>query len=123
MHNTESVEFANMCMVRDGERVLVQDRRDPKWPGLSFPGGHVEHAGSAIEEFKAGMVLMALQAKKPIVPVYLKRRTHWYERLRIAVGQPIDIIARYGERPKMSEIEEIARLVREKEEELKALTD
>ena len=88
-----------------------------------FPGGHVEHAGSAIEEFKAGMVLMALQAKKPIVPVYLKRRARWYERLRIAVGQPIDIVARYGERPKMSEIEEIARLVLEKEEELKAMTD
>ena len=42
MRNTESVEFTNMCMVRDGDRVLVQDRRDPKWPGLSFPGGHVE---------------------------------------------------------------------------------
>ena len=42
MRGTEAVEFTNMCMVRDGERVLVQDRRDPRWPGLSFPGGHVE---------------------------------------------------------------------------------
>ena len=42
MRSTEAVEFTNMCMVRDGDRVLVQDRRDPKWPGLSFPGGHVE---------------------------------------------------------------------------------
>ena len=42
MRTTEAVELTNMCMVRDGERVLVQNRRDPKWPGLSFPGGHVE---------------------------------------------------------------------------------
>ena len=42
MRGTEAVEFTNMCMVRDGDRVLVQDRLDPRWPGLTFPGGHVE---------------------------------------------------------------------------------
>ena len=42
MRTTETVELTNMCMVRDGDRVLVQDRLDPKWPGLTFPGGHVE---------------------------------------------------------------------------------
>ena len=31
-----------MCMVRDGDRVLVINRNDPGWPGLAFPGGHVE---------------------------------------------------------------------------------
>jgi len=29
-------------MVYDGSRVLVQNRRDPGWPGITFPGGHVE---------------------------------------------------------------------------------
>ena len=29
-------------MVRDGSRVLVQDRVDPNWSGIVFPGGHVE---------------------------------------------------------------------------------
>ena len=42
MRTIETVELTNMCMVRDGDRVLVQDRLDPKWPGLTFPGGHVE---------------------------------------------------------------------------------
>ena len=42
MRNAESVELTNMCMIRDGDRVLMQDRLDPKWPGLTFPGGHVE---------------------------------------------------------------------------------
>ena len=38
----EKVIITNMCMLRDGTRVLVQDRIDPDWPGLTFPGGHVE---------------------------------------------------------------------------------
>ena len=38
-----------MCMVRDGDRVLVINRNDPGWPGLAFPGGHVE-AGEAFAD-------------------------------------------------------------------------
>ncbi len=38
----ENAIFTNMCMIYDGDRILVQDRRDPKWPGVTFPGGHVE---------------------------------------------------------------------------------
>ena len=36
------VTLTNMCMVCDGDKVLVQDRVDPDWPGITFPGGHVE---------------------------------------------------------------------------------
>lgn len=42
MARTETVELMNMCMVRDGNHVLVQDRKNPDWPGVTFPGGHVE---------------------------------------------------------------------------------
>lgn len=42
-------ELVTMCMVYDGDRVLVQDRTDPDWPGLAFPGGHVE-PGEAFTE-------------------------------------------------------------------------
>ena len=42
MERSESAVFTNMCMVRDGDRVLVINRNDPGWPGLAFPGGHVE---------------------------------------------------------------------------------
>ena len=42
MHDTEAVTFTNMCMVCSGNKVLVQDRRDPAWPGVTVPGGHVE---------------------------------------------------------------------------------
>lgn len=38
-----------MCMVYDGDQILVQDRMDPEWPGITFPGGHVEPNESFVE--------------------------------------------------------------------------
>ena len=46
MPRTEIVTITNMCMIYDGTRVLVQDRVDPEWPGITFPGGHVEKGES-----------------------------------------------------------------------------
>ncbi|MDD2213875.1 MAG: 8-oxo-dGTP diphosphatase [Oscillospiraceae bacterium] len=43
------VELTNMCMVSQGDKVLVQDRLDPHWRGITFPGGHVE-AGESLAE-------------------------------------------------------------------------
>lgn len=43
MDRTEKAIFTNMCMVTDGAgNVVIQDRVDPDWPGVTFPGGHVE---------------------------------------------------------------------------------
>ena len=42
----EKVEFTNMCMVYDGDRVVVIDRQKKDWPGITFPGGHVEEGES-----------------------------------------------------------------------------
>ena len=43
MAREEKAIFTNMCMVTDDRgNVLVQDRLDPDWPGITFPGGHVE---------------------------------------------------------------------------------
>ena len=41
----ENVILTNMCMVYDeGGNVLVQRRKDTdRWPGIAFPGGHVEN--------------------------------------------------------------------------------
>lgn len=37
-------------MVYDDEnRILVQDRIDPSWSGICFPGGHVEYGESFVE--------------------------------------------------------------------------
>lgn len=42
MRKSEKAIFTNMCMVYQGEQILVQDRVDRNWPGITFPGGHVE---------------------------------------------------------------------------------
>ena len=41
--------LSNMCMVYKGDKILVIDRVKSDWPGLSFPGGHVEK-GETLEE-------------------------------------------------------------------------
>lgn len=57
MARTETATFTNMCMIYDKNgNILVQDRRDPDWPGITFPGGHVEpgesFCASVISEVK-----------------------------------------------------------------------
>ena len=50
MAREERAEFTNMCMITDGSgNVLVLDRQNPDWPGVTFPGGHVEHGESFTE--------------------------------------------------------------------------
>ena len=49
MSREVKVELTNMCMVCDGTKVLVQNRTKPGWPGITFPGGHVE-AGESITD-------------------------------------------------------------------------
>ena len=43
MAREERAIFTNMCLITDGNGiVLVQDRLNPDWPGITFPGGNVE---------------------------------------------------------------------------------
>ena len=53
MELTERVVLTNMCMVKDTQgRYLLQDRMDPGWPGLVFPGGHVEKGETPLQAAK-----------------------------------------------------------------------
>ena len=50
MSRAEQVILTNLCMVYDDAgNILVQDRRDPSWPGICFPGGHIEPGESFVE--------------------------------------------------------------------------
>ena len=50
MAETENAIFTNMCMVYDDKgNILVQNRKNPNWPGITFPGGHVEPGESFVE--------------------------------------------------------------------------
>lgn len=50
MAREEKAIFTVLCMVTDKNgNILVEDRKDPSWPGICFPGGHVE-PGEAFTE-------------------------------------------------------------------------
>lgn len=50
MARKEKAIFTNMCMITDGSgNVLVEDRLNPDWPGVTFPGGHVEPGESFVD--------------------------------------------------------------------------
>lgn len=47
MGKDEKAIFTTMCMVYDDSgNILVQDRLKEDWPGIAFPGGHVEYGES-----------------------------------------------------------------------------
>lgn len=47
MSRAESAIFTVLCMLSDENgNILVQDRVDPSWSGICFPGGHVEKGES-----------------------------------------------------------------------------
>ena len=39
MARNELVTITNMCMVYDGDMVLVQEKIDAEYCGITFPGG------------------------------------------------------------------------------------
>ena len=50
MSRAEQAIFTNLCKIYDHDgNILVQDRLDPDWPGLCFPGGHVEPGESFVD--------------------------------------------------------------------------
>lgn len=49
MSRAEKCILTNMCMIENGKQVLFQNRLNPNWPGITFPGGHVESAESLVD--------------------------------------------------------------------------
>ncbi|AMC92836.1 DNA mismatch repair protein MutT [Erysipelothrix larvae] len=49
---TEVVTLTNMCMIEDGDKILVLNKtgeNDPEYVGLTFPGGHIERGESLVD--------------------------------------------------------------------------
>ena len=82
-----------------------------------FPEGHIS-TQKGIETFKSGMVLLAYQSAKPILPVYIHPRKHWYSRLVVCIGEPMDVRSLIGEKASLSKFNQIAAELEEKEKAL-----
>ena len=48
-HTTENVELTVLCLIQDGNRLLLQNRVKEDWKGYTFPGGHVESGESFVD--------------------------------------------------------------------------
>lgn len=55
MQRTENVELTVLCLLEDGDRVLLQNRVKADWRGYALPGGHVEAGESFVDAVKREM--------------------------------------------------------------------
>lgn len=121
---------AFLCIPIDKENVSIKTFKDIvahlKCNELVslFPEGQVEVADGQMSPFKSGMILMALQSQKPIVPVFIHKRSAFYRRLVMCIGEPIDPAALCGgARPTMQEINRAAQVLQDKTTALSHLDD
>ena len=49
MGRVENVELTNLCLIRHGGEILLQNRVKADWRGLALPGGHVEPGESIVD--------------------------------------------------------------------------
>ena len=81
-----------------------------------FPEGHIaRNKDNSADDFKSGVVLMAMQARVPIVPVHIIKREKWWHRQKVIVGEPIIMPS---ERMNLEEIQNYCEILRKKEDEL-----
>lgn len=55
MSKTELVELTVLCLIQDGEKILLQNRVKKDWKGYTLPGGHVEAGESFVDAVKREM--------------------------------------------------------------------
>lgn len=49
MNRTEMTELTVLCLIRNGEKYLLQDRIKEDWRGYTLPGGHIEPGESIVD--------------------------------------------------------------------------
>ena len=49
MHPTENTELTVLCLLQDGDKILLQNRVKNDWKGYTLPGGHVEPGESFVD--------------------------------------------------------------------------
>ena len=55
MGRSENAELTVLCLIQDGEKILLQNRLKEDWKGYTLPGGHVEVGESFVDAVKREM--------------------------------------------------------------------
>lgn len=108
-------EITDIEAVRSAVEVLKKDRLL-----LIFPEGSVQKVGQ-VQAIKPGAALMAIQAGKPIIPLFICYNPRWYTRRKVVIGNPIDPKALCSRKiPTPTDIENITRALQEEMQRISA---
>ncbi len=87
-----------------------------------FPEGRINFDEKAeVKKFKGGVALFAILNRVPIIPAYIVKKTKWYQRQRLVIGEPIYLDEAFGTMPALNDIEKVSEYLHEKEEELASI--
>lgn len=100
-------ENVNISSFKD----IISTLKEEKVVGI-FPEGHINSNTETVDFFKSGVILMAIKAGVPIIPMYIEKREKWYQRQIIVVGEPIEIKEK---NLNLEQINELSKQLREKE--------
>ena len=111
-----------LCIEIDKENIsiasykeIVNRLKDDKVVTI-FPEGHIVHnKENQVDAFKSGVVLMAMQANVPIVPVHIIKKEKWWHRQKIIIGEPVVLPSN---KMNLEEIQNYCEILRKKEIEL-----
>ena len=125
MSRTENVELTVLCLITDGDRILLQNRTKNDWQGYTLPGGHVEPGESfvdaVIREMKeetgldikhpqlAGVKQFPIEGGRYIV--FLFKATEWEGELRSSGEGQMEWV-RYRDLPKIKTVDDLEDLLR-----------
>jgi len=138
---TANLKKGNLCVLFPEGHVVVQDNdknaadgapslikgapseneAEGAENGASQGKKKVEKEAPMMDNLKSGMVMMAFSSGAPIWPVYMKPRKNKFSRLRVAIGEPIDVKSMLGKMPTMERINEVTEYITEKENYLKSI--
>ena len=85
---------------------------------IIFPEGTVGKDENNVQTFKSGAILMAHISGTPIVPVYIIPAKSWHDSNKVIVGEPIDLTELCGKVPSAQQLDDAAKYLQEKEQEL-----
>lgn len=125
MNRTENAELTVLCLVEDGDRVLLQNRVKNDWQGYALPGGHVEPGESfvdaVIREMKeetgltvasprlAGVKQFPIENGRYMVLLF--KATRWTGELRSSEEGKMEWI-RYSDLPGLKTVDDLEELLR-----------
>ena len=117
------VIFPEGHVVRENNGERAEEEGGDPGESSGAPKKELEKKSPMLDNLKSGMVLMAYQSGVPGCAGSVRQAKGVFGRLRIATGDPVAVKALPGNMPTMDRIEEVSRMLGEKENRLKALVE